>query len=240
MLAKILKQQGNRFLLEVDENVNPEHLETIRRGQEGFAEIQFIDNDPRSAKQNALSHSLIKDIAESENIPRYEAKEKMRHIYQNTYDCEFSHAEATKSEMNQWIDFLIEYVVAEGVQLPRRYNYLLEHDSFFYFCCKYRKCAVTGQSGAQIHHVTAVGNRHRNKVDHRKFPFVALSWKYHNIAHNLGQEEFIQKYQIKPVYLDQEALIKIGIMNNAQIMRFDEEYETEDLFKKAVEEEYRE
>lgn len=76
MLAKILKQQGNRFLLEVDENVNPEHLETIRRGQEGFAEIQFIDNDPRSAKQNALSHSLIKDIAESENIPRYEAKEK--------------------------------------------------------------------------------------------------------------------------------------------------------------------
>ena len=120
--------------------------------------------------------------------------------------------------------------------MPRRYNYLLEHDSFFYFCCKYRKCAVTGQSGAQIHHVTAVGNRHRNKVDHRKFPFVALSWKYHNVAHNLGQEEFIQKYQIKPVYLDQEALIKIGIMNNAQIMRFDEEYETEDLFKKATKE----
>jgi hypothetical protein len=29
-------------------------------------------------------------------------------------------------------------------------------------------------------------------------------------------------------------------MNNAQIMRFDEEYETEDLFKKAIEEEYRE
>ncbi len=236
MLAKIIKKSGRKLLLEVDEDINPEYLETIRRGKEGFAEIKFIDNDLKSAKQNALSHSLLKDIAESENIPRYEAKEKMRKIYQDAYDCEFSHAVATKTEMNQWIDFLIEYVVAEGVQLPRRYNYLLEHDRFFYFCCKYRKCAVTGLPGAQIHHVTAVGNRHRNKVDHRKFPFVALSWKYHNIAHNLGEEEFLDKYQIKPVYLDKEALIKIGIMNNAQIIRFDQEYETEDLFKKAAEE----
>lgn len=76
MLAKIIKKSGRKLLLEVDEDINPEYLETIRRGKEGFAEIKFIDNDPKSAKQNALSHSLLKDIAESENIPRYEAKEK--------------------------------------------------------------------------------------------------------------------------------------------------------------------
>ena len=65
---------------------------------------------------------------------------------------------------------------------------------------------------------------------------MALDWKTHNIAHQLGQEEFLKRYQIKPVYLDKEALIKIGIMSNAQIMRFDEKYETEELFKKAIEE----
>ena len=98
MLAKIIKKSGRKLLLEVDEDINPEYLETIRRGKEGFAEIKFIDNDPKSAKQNALSHSLLKDIAESENIPRYEAKEKMRKIYQDFYDCEFSHTVATKQK----------------------------------------------------------------------------------------------------------------------------------------------
>lgn len=235
-LGKIINHDGNKLVIEFEDIINAEYLRTLARDKENLVKVKLIDNEPLSSKQNALSHALIKDIANWYVDDPKHVESMLKYDYEYEQDEEFSHASASKNEGNIWITKLIQFVIKEGVQLSKRYSYLLENDSFFYYCCKYRKCAVSGQPGAQIHHVTAVGNRHRNQVDHRLFPFVALNWKYHNIAHDLGQEEFLERYKIKPVYLDKEALIKIGIMSNAQIMRFDEKYETEDLFKKAIEE----
>ncbi|MFR0816527.1 MAG: putative HNHc nuclease [Enterococcus casseliflavus] len=83
-----------------------------------------------------------------------------------------------------------------------------------------------GKPHAQIHHVKAVGKRNRNKVVHRLFPFASLCWVHHNIAHAIGEIQLINEFVITPVYLDKEALIKIGIMSNAQIVSdFDQKYE---------------
>lgn len=235
-LGRIINHDSNKLTIEFEDEINAEYLKTLAREKENLVKVKLIDNEPLSTKQNALSHALIRDIANWYVDDPGHVETMLKYEYEYTEDEPFSHAVASMNEGNIWITKLIQFVIREGVQLNQRYSYLLEHDSFFYYCCKYRKCAVSGRPGAQIHHVTAVGNRHRNNVDHRLFPFVALDWKTHNIAHQLGQEEFLKRYQIKPVYLDKEALIKIGIMSNAQIMRFDEKYETEELFKKAIEE----
>ena len=234
-LGKIINHDGNKLTIEFEEAINAEYLKTLARDKDNLVKVKLLDNEPLSAKQNALSHALIRDIANWYVDDPKHVEAMLKYDYEYEYDEPFSHAVASKNEGNLWITKLIQFVVREGVQLQKRYTYLLDQDSFFYYCCKYRKCAVSGRPGAQIHHVSAVGNRHRNRVDHRKFPMVALNWKYHNIAHQLGQKAFLKQYKITPVYMDKEALIKIGIMSNAQIMRFDKEYETEELFKKAIE-----
>lgn len=232
-VGKIIKHDGNKLTIEFEEEINAEYLKTLAREMENLVKVKLIDNAPLSTKQNALSHALIRDIAYWYGDVPEDVEAMLKYEYQYDQDDHFSHAEATKHEGNIWITKLIQFILREGVQLNKRYDYLLEQDDFFYYCCKYRRCAVTGLPNAQIHHIKAVGNRHRNQVDHRLFPFVALSWKMHVIAHELGETEFLKRYKITPVYLDKEALIKIGIMSNAQIIRFDEKYETEEQYIKA-------
>lgn len=233
--GKIIRHEGNKITIELEDDVNEEYLKMLARGKENFAQLKFLDNDPKTIKQNALSHALIKDIADWYADVPVLVDYDLRALYElNTHE-EFNHTDATKDDMNQWLDFLIELIIREGVPLKKRYEYLLENNSFFYFSCKYRKCCVCGKPKAHIHHLKAVGNRARNKVDHRNFPFASACWKHHGIAHELGETLFLEKYNVRPVFLDKEALIKIGITSNAQLLRFDEKYETEELFEKAIE-----
>jgi hypothetical protein len=234
MLGKIIYHERNRLVIDFEEEINPEFLKLLARDKDNLAEVKLIDNEPKSAKQNALSHALIKDIAKHQELPLHEAKQLMKALYKEGYEIEFSHAGASMTEMNAWLEFLIEHVLSEGIALPRRYSYLLEYEKFFYFCCKYRKCCVCGKPHAQIHHVKAVGKRKRNKVDHRLFPFASLCWIHHNVAHAIGEIRLLKEFLITPVYLDKEALIKIGIMSNNQILTFDQEYHDEELFQKAI------
>lgn len=233
-LGKIIEHDGNKLLIEFEQEINAEYLKTLAREKENLVKVKLLDNEPLSAKQNALSHALIRDIADwYADVPQ-RIEDVLRYEYEYDEDEEFRHATASKNDGNIWITKMIQFVVREGVILKKRYSYLLEHDSFFYYSCKYRKCCICGRPGGQIHHVRAVGNRHRDRVDHRLFPFACLCWKHHNEAHNLGVDTLLSKYKIKPVYLDKDALIKIGIMSNKQIMSFDEKYSDEELFKKAI------
>ena len=234
MLGKVVYHENKRLMLEFEEEINPEFLKLLAREKENLVEVKLIDNEPKSAKQNALAHALIKDIAKHQELPLHKAKQMMKDLYKEGHGIEFSHAEASMTEMNRWIVFLIEHVLSEGIPLPKRYDYLLEYEKFFYFCCKYRRCCVCGKPHAQIHHVKAVGKRKRNKVDHRLFPFASLCWVHHNIAHAIGELQLLNDFLVTPVFLDKEALIKIGIMSNAQILRFDQEYHDEELFQKAI------
>lgn len=234
--GKIIQIQGREVTISLDEPLNPEYLKLLADGEDNYVNVNPLDNRGITAKQNNLSHVLIRDISKSFNQSLHETKKDLKEIYLDYDEDGFSHRIATREEAARWIEFLIEFIIENGVELPKRYDYLLEYDKFFYYSCKYRSCCICGKPNAQIHHITAVGNRHRNQVDHREFPFASLCWIHHNVAHNLGQEVFLNRYKVLPVYLDREVLIKIGITSNAQLMRFDEKYETEDLFAKAIEE----
>lgn len=234
MIGKIISHDKNKLTIEFDEDINPEYLKLLSRGKSNYVLAKLLDNEKMSSAQNAVSHTLIRDIANHYFVDAQEMEISLKYQYSYREINGFSHSDATMDDAAKWIEFLIEFILMNGVELPKRYTYLLDYDKFFYFACKHRKCCVCAKGNGQIHHVTAVGNRKRKNVDHRLFPFACVCLEHHNIAHALGEKEFLSRYEVTPVYLDKETLIKIGITSNAQIMKFDEKYKDEELYKKAI------
>lgn len=128
MLGKVIYHEGNRLVIEFEEEINPEFLKLLARDKENLTDVKLIDNEPKSAKQNALAHALIKDIAKHQEWPLHKAKQMMKDLYKEGQGIEFSHAEASMTEMNTWVEFLIEHVLSEGISLPKRYSYLLDYE----------------------------------------------------------------------------------------------------------------
>ena len=59
MLGKVVYHENKRLMLEFEEEINPEFLKLLAREKENLVDVKLIDNEPKSAKQNALAHALI-------------------------------------------------------------------------------------------------------------------------------------------------------------------------------------
>lgn len=47
----------------------------------------------------------------------------------------------------------------------------------------------------------------QSSIDHRKLPLTALCRRHHMMIHTLGLTEFMTRFEIHPVYLNNEELI---------------------------------
>lgn len=212
MMGKLLSSDGRKITIELEEAFNKEYLQLIANGEENFLEVMPLDNRGISAKQNALSHALIADVAnwQGESDPTL-TKSALKIEYFRRVGIYFKHRKATKSDAKKWIEFLIEFVLSNNVPLPKVYNYLLDENSWFYQCLKYRRCCICMEQ-ADIAHVDAVGmGRNRKKINHSDFRFMALCRCHHTEQHTIGLTEFLKKYRIILVKLNDEERKKLRI-----------------------------
>lgn len=211
MFGKVLDVKDNKILIEVEKPINGNYLELLNSGKENLVDIQLLDQRKMSYKQIALSYALIGDISRwSYDEPEW-IKEVLKFYYKGKTGKDFSHSRATKQEGNEWLDFLIQFVIKHHIELPGRYHYLLERNAFFYYCLKYRSCCICGRH-ADIAHVESVGmGRNRLKINHVDFFFMALCRIHHQEQHQIGVNEFIKLYHIIPVKLTKEERKKLRI-----------------------------
>ncbi|MGM0155770.1 hypothetical protein IGI47_000012 [Enterococcus sp. AZ191] len=219
--------------VQLKEDLNIERLKTMYsndlRAVLGVLKLP----DPRrfSEAQRLLYWALLGDIHRWSGTSTSQLNDYFKEEYVIQYFTEISvadNSDASVAEVNNLIEMVLDFMFEWNVPFPRSYEILPKHEQFYHYqCCKHRKCVICGQSGADIHHLEAVGNRKRSQVDHRKFPLTALCRKHHNEAHNMGVTQFMNKYQIHPIYLNSADLIRIGVMNMNQIRSFDDRYKQE-------------
>jgi len=189
--------------------------------------------DPRgfTVQQRKLYWALLGDIYRWSGTGTGQLDSYFKESYAMKYFTEISIADcsdATVSEVNNLLEMVIDCMFEWNVPFPKSYELLPRKEQYyFYLCCKHRKCVICGQSHADIHHLIAVGNRKRSQVDHRKLPLTALCRRHHMMIHTLGLTEFMTRFEIHPVYLNNEELIRIGIMNGKQIKELDEQFKFE-------------
>lgn len=210
------------------ESLSVDHLKTMYSGDLTNVTGKLLLQDPRrfTEQQRALYRALLSDINKWSGLGQEELHDFFKGEYVVKYEDMISTANDSNNsidEVNQLIEIVIEFMFTWNVPFKRGYELLPRDQQYYYYqCCKHRKCVVCGKSHADIHHLRAVGNRNRKKVDHRKFPLTAVCREHHNMAHNMGVDVFMERFQIHPVYLNGDELIRIGIMNRRQIMEFDE------------------
>ena len=172
-------------------------------------------------KQRAKIYALLGSIDEYVNgirtdAGREEQKQlmKMEFMLKRMTDTErrmFSLSDCSVTTARAFIDFLIEFIIANDI--PVRFSLAekaedIEH--YVYACLVHKKCAVCGKK-ADLHHAEGshVGNGfNREEVHHLGREALPLCRKHHDECHGMPEREFLEKYHLAPVKLD-EKLCKV-------------------------------
>ena len=188
-----------------------------------YRECTIILQDERriTSRQRAAIYALLGEVDEYVNgirtdAGREEQKQllKMEIMLKRMTDAErrmFSLSDCSVTTARAFIDFLIEFIIANDI--PVRFSLAEKAEDigqYVYACLVHKKCAVCGRH-ADLHHVEGshVGSGfNREEVHHLGREALPLCREHHTECHSMPEAEFLEKYHLEPVKLD-ERLCKI-------------------------------
>lgn len=197
----------------------PNIEQALRRG---FLKVEIILWDGRriSPEQRRKCYALLGEIAEytdgirtAETVDEQKRLLKMEFMLKRMEATErrmFSLADCDMSTAREFITYLIDFIIANDI--PTRVPLIDNCDdiaAYMYACTMHRKCAVCGKP-ADIHHCE--GSRigagvDRTKVHQLGREVLPLCRVHHTELHTMPESEFVKKYHLQKVKLD-EALCK--------------------------------
>ena len=197
----------------------PNIEQALRRG---FLKVEIILWDGRriSPEQRRKCYALLGEIAEytdgirtAETVDEQKRLLKMEFMLKRMEATErrmFSLADCDMSTAREFITYLIDFIIANDI--PTRVPLIDNSDdiaAYMYACTMHRKCAVCGKA-ADIHHCE--GSRIGAGVDREKVhqlgrEVLPLCRVHHTELHAMPESEFITKYHLQKVKLD-EVLCK--------------------------------
>ena len=193
----------------------PNIEQALRRG---FLKVEIILWDGRriSPEQRRKCYALLGEIAEytdgirtAETVDEQKRLLKMEFMLKRMEATErrmFSLADCDMSTAREFITYLIDFIIANDI--PTRVPLIDNCDdiaAYMYACTMHRKCAVCGKA-ADIHHCE--GSRIGAGVDREKVhqlgrEVLPLCRVHHTELHAMPESEFMKKYHLQKVKLDE-------------------------------------
>ena len=216
-VGKLKQLNGKRIIsFEVDEDVDIRELQRFSNTSTITAEILFSDNRSISAVQRKKIFAIFGDIAKWSGFFPREIEDLMKYQFLSQRGGEwFSMANTDKTTARLFITFLIDFCIQNVIQLQTP-GYKLAEDigAYIYSCLARRVCCITGQEGAEIHHVE--GSRigmggNRNKVNNAERYLIPVNRYWHGRLHTGGERAFFSKHHIVPIKLDAETVQILGL-----------------------------
>ncbi|MCD9061839.1 putative HNHc nuclease [Staphylococcus chromogenes] len=169
-------------------------------------DVNVLDPFQITDKQRRKIFALVKDIEEHTGQPM----DYMRHIfieYVRTYygyDERISLSNCTRTQANQVIEVVLDWVLHNDVPLNYKTSDLLKQDkSFLYWSTVNRNCIICGKPHSDLAHRYAVGRgRDRTKINHYGNQVLALCRDHHTEQHNIGMDSFNDKYHLHDSWVD--------------------------------------
>jgi hypothetical protein len=103
-----------------------------------------------------------------------------------------------------FITYLIDFCLLHGVDVGEPLYQLSEDiPRYVWACLMNKRCAVCGRK-AELHHVDAVGmGRNRKEICHIGMRALPLCREHHTEIHAVGWEDFLRRYILEPVKIDE-------------------------------------
>ena len=187
----------------------------------GYGKVEIILPDGRriSPEQRRKVYALIGEVAEYvdgiRNTGTIESTKKTLKIEFMLSRMEgmerrlFSLSDCDVTTAREFINFLVEFIIENDI--PTRvplFENCEDIERYVYTCLMRKKCAICGRQ-AELHHVDAVGTgRNRKKICHIGMRALPLCREHHTEIHVVGREDFLKRYIIDPVRID-ERIAKV-------------------------------
>lgn len=223
MFGKLTAIQGDQITIKLDDELNHFKLAKWANGKQPTIELQVEDGRSISPDQRKKIFALLNDMSAYTGYDPREMEIEMKYqFYIYTGSEEFSMANCSMRKANEFLTFLLDFCFKYGIPFKTK-TWDLIPDSYpkAMQCLRHRQCVICGKPHSDVDHYTAVGNRSRKVVDHRKLYFECLCRKHHTERHQLGAASFIAKYHIKPVQLSEQDLIELHIMTRKRMNEID-------------------
>lgn len=202
---------------ETDRGINifvpfPERIDKLYGCHESVG-VEFVDKRRISAKQRKKAYVLISYIAAWWGYTPVEAMKEMLKLMfvgeAETLRRSFSLSNCDMTTARLFISYLIDFCLLHGVDVGEPLYQLSEDiPRYVWACLMNKRCAVCGRK-AELHHVDAVGmGRNRKEICHIGMRALPLCREHHTEIHSIGQEDFLRRYIIEPVRID-ERIAKV-------------------------------
>lgn len=131
----------------------------------------------------------------------------------------FSLSDVDMTTARLYIDFLIEFVVANGIPTKEPLQELADDvQAYVYHCAANKVCCVCRRK-ADLHHVDRVGmGRNRDDMCHIGMEALPLCREHHMEAHQHGDHRLMDKYHLETIEIDEKIakLYKLGKKENEE------------------------
>lgn len=193
--------------------------DTERWLRRNYKECLIVLKDSRtiSHEQRKKAYALLNEISDyMGEMPEYVKKLfKLKFIHdqmKGLADEIFSLASCDVTTAKEFITYLVEFIIAHDIPTRVPLVELCEDvKQYVYACALNKKCAVCGKK-ADLHHVDAIGiGNNRNDVQHVGRKILPLCRNHHIEIHESGVSEFLSKYHIESIILDEKLRKKWGL-----------------------------
>lgn len=112
----------------------------------------------------------------------------------------------SQEEANNFITWLFDFFLDKNIPMREEIAQLYaeqQNDKYIYSLLKNKKCAICGEK-ADLHHFDQASGISGYKYDNGlKTRFMPLCRNHHTEFHNIGMKEFVNKYHITGIWLDE-------------------------------------
>ena len=189
-------------------------------GYQSVVGVELVDKRHISADQRKKAYVLISYIAAWWGYTPLEAMKEMLKLMfigeAETLRRSFSLSDCDMTTARLFITYLIDFCILHGVDVGEPLYQLSEDiPRYVWACLMNKRCAVCGRK-AELHHVDAVGmGRNRKEICHVGMRALPLCREHHTEIHAIGREDFLKKYFLEPVRID-ERIAKVYRLKHRQ------------------------
>lgn len=182
--------------------------------------VEFVDPRRISHEQRKKAYVLISYIAAWWGYTPLEAMKEMLKLMfvgeAETLRRTFSLSDCDMTTARLFITWLIDFCILHDVEVGEPlYEMAEDIHRYVWACLMNKRCAVCGGK-AELHHVDAVGmGRNRKEICHIGMRALPLCREHHIEIHSVGREDFLKKYILEPVKID-ERIARVYRLNTKE------------------------